>query len=209
MPFIPDLRHNRSRESCGEVDHTLRKAFLFTWLYNCIAVWRQKTPHEARANRGFLYIYIYIYIASQKYVDVEMKETKCRSGEMERVIHSLFPVECWNSQMRGFENVTSGFWLDYHASSHFSLTWWIRLHGRSEDGMIWKWLISSYVTWLVQFLKPVVNPAPFSWGTDLRFLLFLIWPLLLLRSWLFLPLITSRPIRKAIAASRRPSKNLL
>lgn len=82
-----------------------------------------------------------------------MKETKCRPGEMERVIHSLFLVECWNSQKRGFENVRSGLWLDYHASSRFSLTWWINLHGRGEDGMIWKWLISSYVTRLASILK--------------------------------------------------------
>lgn len=77
----------------------------------------------------------------------------------------------------------------------------------SENG----WSPHTSPDWL-QFLKPVVmcswilNPTPFSWGTDLRFLLFLIWVLLLLRSWLLLLIITSRPIRKATATSRHPSK---
>lgn len=85
MPFIPDLRRNRWRASCGEIDHTLRK---IVKLYCSLGLAsRQKTLDEASAKEWSC-----IYIASRKYEDVEMKETKCRQGEMERVIHSLSPM---------------------------------------------------------------------------------------------------------------------
>lgn len=62
------------------------------------------------------------------------------------VMYSTSPIECWNSQKWGYENVTSELWLDHDSCSHFSLTWWIRLQG------LLKWHDQKTVDLLIRHL---------------------------------------------------------
>lgn len=87
-------------------------AFLYgsLWLAS-----RQKTLHEVNAKSAVSFMY--------KVCRNEENKVQTRRERGLGIMDSLFPIECWNSWKRGYEKVTSEFWLDHDSSSHFFTYW--------------------------------------------------------------------------------------